>query len=85
MLNNFLRFIPAELLDDHLRATIRNPLFHTGILVGASMNDKWQWYTRYYDLLLQIILVALRYQGEYLSQIDFSVTTVPAAAQASHL
>lgn len=44
--NNQLRFMPAALLGDELRADIRNPSFHTGVLVGASMQAKWGWFTR---------------------------------------
>jgi hypothetical protein len=84
-LNNHLRFMPAELLGDELRANIRNPLFHTGALVGANMQTKWEWFTRYLDLIDQIILVLLEYRGDYISPITNASQTTPAAAIAQRL
>lgn len=79
-LNGHLRFIPRSLLDDELRADIRNPLFHQGAIVGASVDTLWNWYVRYWDLLVQIFFVALGYSGNYLSREDYSVKVVPASA-----
>lgn len=79
-LNNHLRFIPKNVLDDELRADIRNPLFHQGALVGASVDTLWEWYVRYWELLVQIFFVALGYSGNYLSREDHSVKVVPASA-----
>lgn len=84
-LNNQLRFMPSALLGDELRADIRNPLFHTGALVGASMQAKWEWFTRYLDLIDQIILVLLEYRGDYISPITNAPQTTPAAANAQRL
>lgn len=77
MLNGFLRFIPRTLLDDKLRADIRNPLFHTGMIVGADVPTLWSWYTRYYDLIIQILFVVLHFRGDYLSPVTNSPQHVP--------
>ncbi len=80
MLNGFLRFIPRTLLDDELRADIRNPLFHTGIIVGADMPTLWTWYTRYYDLMIQILFVLLNFRGDYVSPLTNAPEHVPVPA-----
>jgi len=76
-LNAYLRFIPKAMLDDTLRKEIRNPLFHSGAIVGADMETLWDWYTSYFDLLIQIVFVVLGYSGEYISPIHHQPTLVP--------
>jgi hypothetical protein len=85
MLNGFLRFIPAALLDEELRADVRNPLFHTGALVGTDMRTKWEWFTRYFDLLIQIVCVVLQYQGQYISPINAAPCPTPDTTRTIHL
>ncbi len=79
-LNKYLRFIPKGMLDDTLRKSIRNPLFHQGAIVGADMDALWDWYTSYFDLLLQVAFVTLGYSGDYISPINHQVTAVPKPA-----
>lgn len=79
-LNSYLRFIPKDMLDDTLRKDIRNPLFHQGAIVGADMATLWDWYTSYFDLLIQIVFVVLGYSGNYISPINHQPTVVPTPA-----
>ena len=79
-LNAFLRFIPKCMLDDTLRKDIRNPLFHSGAIVGADMETLFDWYASYYDLLIQIVFVVIGYTGEYISPINNKPTAVPTPA-----
>ena len=76
-LNAYLRFIPKAMLDDTLRKDIRNPLFHQGAIDGADMATLWDWYTSYFDLLIQIVFVVLGYSGDYISPINHQPTAVP--------
>jgi len=78
--NAFLRFIPKAMLDDTLRKDIRNPLFHQGAIVGADMTTLWDWYTSYFDLLIQIVFVVLGYSGNYISPVNHQPTPVPTPA-----
>ncbi len=77
ILNRHLRFIPRDMLDDTLRRDIRNPLFHQGVIIGSNRDSLWGWYTEYWNLLLQIAFVILRYTGEYISPMTNAVTVVP--------
>jgi hypothetical protein len=78
MINRYLRFIPRDLLDDTLRRDIRNPLFHQGAIIGSSRDALWQWFTEYWELLLQVVFVVLHYQGQYISPVTNDPATVPA-------
>jgi hypothetical protein len=80
MLNGFLRFIPSGLLGEELRADIRNPLFHTGTIVGADVLTLWSWFTRYFDLLIQIFFVILNFRGAYISWVTNAPQSVPVPA-----
>jgi len=79
-LNAYLRFIPKVMLDDTLRKDIRNPLFHQGAIVGADPPTLWDWYTSYFDLLIQITFVVLGYSGNYISPVNHQPTPVPTPA-----
>jgi hypothetical protein len=79
-LNFYLRFIPRAMLDDTLRTNIRNPLFHQGAIAGADTDTLWEWYSRYYDLLVQIMFVVLGYTGQYISPHGYKLAVVPTAA-----
>lgn len=79
-LNAYLRFIPKDMLDDTLRKDIRNPLFHQGAIVGADITTLWDWYTSYFDLLIQIVFVLLAYSGNYISPVNNQPTKVPTPA-----
>lgn len=79
-LNSYLRFIPKAMLDDTLRKDIRNPLFHQGAIVGADMATLWDWYTSYFDLLIQVVFVVLGYSGNYISPVNHQPTAVPTPA-----
>lgn len=61
--NAHLKFIPAELGGDSLRS-VRNPLFHQGLLAFEYPEAK-QIYDEYRDLLLRITLHLLDYDGYY--------------------
>ena len=79
-LNADLRFIPKAMLDETLRKDIRNPLFHLGAIVGANPQTLWDWYTSYYDLLIQIVFVVIGYNGNYISPINNQPKQVPTPA-----
>lgn len=80
-LNNHMRFIPSKLLGDGLREKVRNPMFHTGEIVILSGDQKYKIYTEYLDLLIQIILRILGYDGRYISPIDFEVRSIHRQAK----
>ena len=65
-LNNIMRFIPKILMDDALRISVRNPLFHQGEIPLLSSNEKIDFFQKYYDLLIRIILRILEYTGDYM-------------------
>jgi hypothetical protein len=66
-LNKHLRFIPNEMMDDTLRGSVRNPLFHQGEIPLLSLSEKRKIFKSYYDLLIKIILIIIGYKGEYMS------------------
>jgi hypothetical protein len=76
-INYQLQFIPKTHLNDTLRGNIRNPLFHQGVIVGADIKTLWDWYTQYFDLLLQIVFVILGYSGSFISRV--SHTPIPVS------
>ena len=82
-INYHVRFIPKNLLDDTLRGNIRNPLFHQGVIVGAGIETLWDWYTQYFDLLLQIVFVILGYSGCFISRVSHTPIPVPKSAHSS--
>jgi hypothetical protein len=82
-INYHVRFIPKNLLDDTLRGNIRNPLFHQGVIVGAGIETLWDWYTQYFDLLLQIVFVILGYSGFFISRVSHTPIPVPKSAYSS--
>ncbi len=65
-MNGFLRFIPSNLLSDDLRANVRNPLFHKGEIPFSSPDEIYSTFSKYWELLIQIILKILNYTGDYL-------------------
>ncbi|MDB9376008.1 hypothetical protein [Nodularia sphaerocarpa] len=65
--NKYLRFIPSQMMDDTLRDSVRNPLFHQGEIPLLTFNEKIDFFKKYYDLLIKIILRILSYTGEYMS------------------
>ncbi len=65
-INEFLRFIPSNLLDDDLRRNVRNPLFHEGEIPFSSPDEIYSTFSKYWELLIQIILKILNYNGNYL-------------------
>lgn len=71
-INKFLRFIPANLMDDTLRDSVRNPLFHQGEIPLLTLSDKIELFKKYYDLLIRIILRILGYTGQYMSIVTHS-------------
>ena len=71
-INTFLRFIPSDLMDDTLRDSVRNPLFHQGEIPLLTISDKRALFKRYYDLLIRIILRILGYTGQYMSIVTHS-------------
>lgn len=68
-LNKYLRFIPSEMMKDNLRDSVRNPLFHQGRITLLTLSEKIDLFKKYYDLLIQIILRILSYNGEYISRV----------------
>lgn len=52
--------------DDTLRASVRNPLFHQGEIPLLSLEEKIDFFQKYYDLLIRIILRILNYTGDYM-------------------
>jgi hypothetical protein len=66
-INKYLRFIPSDMMDDMLRASVRNPLFHQGEIPLLTFDDKINLFKKYYDLLIKIILRILGYTGQYMS------------------
>lgn len=66
-INCHLRFIPSQMMDDTLRGSIRNPLFHQGEISLMNLNDKIDVFKRYYNLLIRIVLRVLNYTGKYMS------------------
>ena len=44
------------------------------------MPTLWEWYTSYFDLLIQIVFVVLGYGGQYISPINNQPTPVPEAS-----
>lgn len=71
-INTFLRFISADLMDDTLRDSVRNPLFHTGEIPLLTRSKKIDLFKTYYDLLIRIILRILGYTGQYMSLVTRS-------------
>ena len=65
-----LRFIPTEYLKDKLRDGVRNHLFHQGYLPFMSLPEKSDFFDKYFDLIIHIILKILGYNGNYISPID---------------
>lgn len=74
LLNNHLRFIPSQMMDDTLRGAVRNPLFHQGEIALMNLNDKIDIFKKYYDLLIRIVLRILGYTGKYMSVVTHSPT-----------
>lgn len=74
-LNRELQFIPKDLLGENLRE-LRNPLFHTGTIPLLDITDSIDIYSEYNNLLMEIFLRILSYDGEFLSRIDYQSTTV---------
>ena len=73
-------------LDKHLRRggselrkSIRNPLMHEGLIEAAPLLQQLEWFNNYWDQFLQILLIALQYQGQYLSPITHIPTDLPAS------
>lgn len=75
-LNNSLRFIPSRLLGDNLREQVRNPIFHTGEITMLNTAEKLDIYREYLDLLIQIVLRILSYNGGYISPLDYRVRQI---------
>lgn len=67
------KYIHKKYLGDYLRDSIRNPLFHQGNLALLSFDEKFHVYTEYYELLIQIILKSLGYNGKYISRKNYKV------------
>lgn len=74
-LNNEMRFIPKELLNEDLRKA-RNPLFHTGAIPFMEGKELYNFYTEYNDLLMRIYLRIIGYDGEYISRKDYKPAQV---------
>lgn len=66
-LNSQLKFIPSSMMNDTLRASVRNQLFHQGEISLMTTHDKIDKFKKYYDLLVKIILKILGYTGKYRS------------------
>lgn len=75
-LNNSMRFIPSRLLGDNLREQVRNPIFHTGEISVLNVDEKLHIYREYLDLLVQIVLRILGYNGGYISPLDYQVRPI---------
>lgn len=68
-INEFLRFIPSELMGDELRDLVRNPLSHQGEIPSLTCREKINLFKPYYNLLIIVILRILDYKGQYVSVI----------------
>ena len=82
-INYHLRFISKNFLDETLRGNIRNPLFHQGVIVGTGIEALWEWYTMYFDLLLQIVFIILGYSGSFISRVSHTPLPVPKSTYSS--
>ena len=72
-----MKFIPAHLLGKSLRNGVRNPLFHQGDIPDMNMDEKYDLYTEYLDLLVRITLRILKYDGKYITPVgNYSVKNV---------
>jgi hypothetical protein len=76
-INEYLKFIPSDLLKDDLREKIRNPLFHQGIISFMNSEDIYFYFKKYWELLIQIILKILSYAGKYLEPDSNNIKIVP--------
>jgi hypothetical protein len=76
-INEYLKFIPSNLLKDDLREKIRNPLFHQGLIPFMSSEDIYFFFKKYWELLIQIILKILSYTGKYLEPDSNTLKIVP--------
>ncbi|MGF1987083.1 MAG: hypothetical protein RMY62_004380 [Nostoc sp. ZfuVER08] len=65
--NKYLRFIPSKMMDETLRGSVRNPLFHQGEIPRLQSNEKIEIFKQYYNLMIKIVLKILGYTGEYIS------------------
>lgn len=70
-INKYVRFIPKPLLDKFFRDSIRNPLFHQGIILSLSHDERIKYLKIYSDLIIKIFLVLLGYEEEYMSRVDY--------------
>ena len=84
-LNNKLRFIRKDKLDDYFRDHIRNPLFHQGCLMSLSMEEKAIIHKEYFELLIQILLVSVGYTGKYISPDSWGIVDVPKLGNGGQL
>jgi len=75
-INKEFKFIPKALLKDEFRDGIRNPLFHTGTIPFKTTREKIDIFIQYYDLLMRIYLKIINVQGEYISRINYSPTSI---------
>ncbi len=66
-LNTKLKFIPSNMINGHLRSSVRKPLFHQGEIASMTTKDKIDTFKKYYDLLIKIVLRVLNYTGKYIS------------------
>ena len=76
-LNRHLRFIPSDRRGRELRASIRNPLMHEGLITTQTAEWQIERFNTYWDQFLQILLVALRYGGQYNSPQTGRPVSVP--------
>lgn len=74
-LNKQLRFIPKEYLGDRLRS-VRNPLFHLGVIPFMDTKELNVFYNEYNELLMKIYLKIIQYDGQYISRINFKVNNL---------
>ena len=77
-LNRYFRFIRADGREDTLRSEYRNPLFHQGHLAHLPTQDKMELVNILTEILVQILLASLRYNGKYLNPNGWSICTVPS-------
>ena len=75
-INKILRFIPSNLMDDTLRDSVRNPLFHQGEIPLLTLSDKIDLFKKYYNLLIKIVLKILGYTGQHKSPVTHSAIPV---------
>ncbi len=70
-LNKIMRFNPKKLQEDTFRNEVRNPLFHMGLIPNLTSDERRELFSKYYDLLIQILLRLLDYTGSYISPINY--------------